>query len=313
MSHTLKGKVTYMIYRIHNLQLITEDYDLSQYLTVVDSVRSEIACYYVDRVDTPFICEALLSDYRIGVRSYGGLHIKSYKLQGALLIAASQFLHAKIHISEHRVEIYSSLEDDITAAIINNIIITAILSYQNVFTLHGSMVLCNGKGICLIGESGVGKSTLTYEIIKKHRGILLADDNILCTHDDSKITVVKSSIGVRLIPSQLDQNNLNYKGKIVVESDNNDVVFSNLDKVFFIDRNTNCSDSYVEVNKLTFEQQKMLILRNIKGTYCMDRSVTLRLLNMIDILINTADLCKVSVKNSVDAVPNIVNELLAIN
>lgn len=302
-----------MIYRIHNLQLITEDYDLSQYLSTIDSVCSDIICYDIVRMDTPFICEALFSDCRIGVRSYGGLQITSYKLQRALLIAASRFFHAKIHTSERKVEIYSSFEDDITAAIINNIIITAILSYQNIFTLHGSMILCNGKGICLIGESGVGKSTLTYEIIKNHRGVLLADDNILCTYDDSKITVIKSSNGVRLISLQNDQKNLNYKGKMVVESDNNDIVFSNIDKVFFLDRHINCLDSHVEVKKLTYAQQKMLILRNIKGTYCMDRFVTLRLLNMIDILINTADLYKASIKNSIDAVPNIANELLAIN
>lgn len=299
-----------MVYRIHNIQLITEEYDLSQYLNTDDSVCSNFICYNIVRVDNPFICDAILTGCRTGSRSYGGIQITSYRLHGTLFIVAAQLFHARICASEHSVEIYSSYDDDITAAIINNIIVTAIMAYQDVFTLHGSMILCNGKGICLLGESGVGKSTLAYEMIKNHKGILLADDNILCTHGDSKITVMKSAKGVKLIPLQMEQNSLSYKGKIVIESDSNDIMFSGIDKVFFLDRNIDCFDSYVVAKKLTFEQRKMLLLKNIKGTYCMDRSVTLRLLNMIDTLINTADMHKVTIKNSIDAVPNIAYELL---
>ncbi|WP_026389362.1 HPr(Ser) kinase/phosphatase [[Acholeplasma] multilocale] len=67
--------------------------------------------------------------------------------------------------------------------------------------VHGSLVNIFGKGIMVIGQSGIGKSEITLELVK-HNHLFVGDDRIILTNKGNKIfgkshPILKNLVEVR--------------------------------------------------------------------------------------------------------------------
>lgn len=59
---------------------------------------------------------------------------------------------------------------------LNGSALGAILVQRRIFTLHGSSFQINGDNIILCGDSGFGKSSITYDLVVNHGASFLTDD-----------------------------------------------------------------------------------------------------------------------------------------
>ena len=80
--------------------------------------------------------------------------------------------------------------------------------------VHGTLVAIEGKGVLLIGNSGVGKSDLALRLIERGRAVLVADDVVCLTkvgdqligQADDKIAGLLEVRGLGIIPYAYRQN-----------------------------------------------------------------------------------------------------------
>jgi HPr kinase/phosphorylase len=90
---------------------------------------------------------------------------------------------------QHDVPVLSSIEN-------TSVLISKIIAYLNLLlapriTRHGTLIEVYGEGILILGESGVGKSETTIELVK--RGHRLVADDAVEIRKTSNITLVGSS------------------------------------------------------------------------------------------------------------------------
>lgn len=105
---------------------------------------------------------------------------RSFKIQDWLLKLAKKF-----NVTILKTELSSS---DITT-ITNLYLVTNLTAYK---TIHGNLLEIYGKGVFILGSSGIGKSEVTMELIKKGH-MFVADDAVDCANIFSKI-VAKPNI-----------------------------------------------------------------------------------------------------------------------
>lgn len=105
---------------------------------------------------------------------------RSFKIQDWLLALARKFDVAILQTEQS--------SSDITT-MTNLYLVTNLTAYK---TIHGNLLEIYGKGVLILGSSGIGKSEVTMELIKKGH-MFVADDAVDCANIFNKI-VAKPNI-----------------------------------------------------------------------------------------------------------------------
>ena len=87
---------------------------------------------------------------------------------------------AEFYVEKGKDVIISPIEDpnwDLIASLFLSAAMSLILLQRNEAVFHGSALTCNGQAFIVSGDSGAGKSTVSFELMKKPYGFL-ADDTV---------------------------------------------------------------------------------------------------------------------------------------
>jgi len=102
---------------------------------------------------------------------------------------------------------------------LNGSILGAILHQRKTLSFHGSSVAYNGKGILFCGDSGAGKSTITYGLSLQPEFDFLTDDITPIRFEDERILIHPISERLKLWPETLDNFETDYSELEIVRKD----------------------------------------------------------------------------------------------
>lgn len=117
-----------------------------------------------------------------------------FKLQPPVIILSRSFEPTNYLINIAKTYEITILSTNMSSSDINTIInlyLSEVLS--KVETIHGNLLEMYGKGVLIIGESGMGKSETTTELIKKGH-LFVADDAVDCKKVFEKLIGMPSDI-----------------------------------------------------------------------------------------------------------------------
>ena len=76
------------------------------------------------------------------------------------------------------------------------------MNQRGLLTIHGSAVEINGRGICIAGASGAGKSTTALGLRRRGHRLLVDDMSIVSSMPAGPLAVVPYLRGVHLTPAR---------------------------------------------------------------------------------------------------------------
>jgi hypothetical protein len=126
------------------------------------------------------------------------------RLSGRVRISFPSVAHFDVHGLGERVTVsWSPAVDDATLRhLLLDHVLPRVLSWRGAFVLHGAVVVIEGTAICLVGETGLGKSTLGASLQAAGHW-LLSDDGAEIT--DRPLPTVKPTYpSLRLWPESVD-------------------------------------------------------------------------------------------------------------
>ena len=74
----------------------------------------------------------------------------------------------------------------IVEALLYGLAARTVLLHGGIFSIHGSLVEVEGRGVALGGHSGAGKSTTAVELARRHGGRIVIDDVLPITLEDGQ-------------------------------------------------------------------------------------------------------------------------------
>lgn len=102
---------------------------------------------------------------------------KIFKLNPPLIVLSRSFDFSLIEnlVKEYQITVFKS---NLSSAVLSTTINLMLLNYfSKVYSIHANLVEIYGLGVLILGESGIGKSEITIELIKKGH-LFIADDAV---------------------------------------------------------------------------------------------------------------------------------------
>ena len=116
-------------------------------------------------------------------------------------ITSNNFMGTDIAYNDKKIIFFSN---DVRTGVIQQVslylsfIMQIVLSYHNIYLLHGACIVDNNQGIIIIGNSGAGKSSILLREITEYNKKMITDDILILTIINAQIIAVKNihSIGI---------------------------------------------------------------------------------------------------------------------
>lgn len=162
-----------------------------------------------------------------------GGYFKSYKEGVCFLFKeiGSFFVSKNTNVSFHLKN--DSLSETVLDGYMNSSILAAQLTFNGHFVLHGGLVEINKKQIGILGDSGIGKSTLLKKLEISRDATVYSDDMVAFKrHGDSFELVPTKCSGLRLWEDSLEALSLNADFHEKVHPDFNKVLVPIAEKQF---------------------------------------------------------------------------------
>lgn len=151
---------------------------------------------------------------------------------------------------------------------LNGSVLAAILHQRKVLPFHGSSVIHNDKGILFCGDSGAGKSTITYHFSVESDFDFLTDDITPIQFNDGKPTIMAISERMKLWSDTLEKAGTN-SSQLELVRDNIDKYFIpisgknklvELDTIFFIEK---AEVEEIEISEITGADKVHHLINNV--------------------------------------------------
>ncbi|GBF75268.1 hypothetical protein PA598K_03660 [Paenibacillus sp. 598K] len=144
-------------------------------------------------------------------RKYGGL-LRSYSVDGGLLYCPGPRIKIFIHENGKEIWVDADPSDYQEAALsVSGVALSVLLIFRGYVPIHASCVQLNGCTYAIIADSGVGKSTLTWNLLRNGAGFLCDDVSPICSQE-AKMSVIPSvSLNSKLWKSSIDQLGMDYQ------------------------------------------------------------------------------------------------------